>query len=152
MSSGMSGWGHVNLAEKLGREARKGGCGNAEIRWGSERKSYSGAGLVLGLGRGLGPETRQVDCVTGHGRGQETECRRKELKGIGVKVLCWDRKDRRACMRPGTLQPPQLEWDLRGLCADATAVCKYLSDLFFMARHKTVLSASFVFENLSELE
>lgn len=54
MSLGTEGWGHVDLAKKLGGKARKRGCGEAEIRWGLERKSYSGAGLVSGLGRGQG--------------------------------------------------------------------------------------------------
>lgn len=93
MSLGTLGWGHRSLAKKLGGEARKGGCGQAEIRQGPERKSYSGAGLVSGLGRGLGPETPRVDHSTDQGRGQETECRRKKLKGIGLKGLCWDGKE-----------------------------------------------------------
>lgn len=56
MSLGTLGWGHASLAKKLGGEARKGGCGKAEIRWGPHNKSNSGSVLVLGLGRGLGPE------------------------------------------------------------------------------------------------
>lgn len=68
MSLGTLGWGHTSLAKKLGGEAKKGGCGKAEIRWGPEGKTYSGAGLVSGLGRGLGPETWRVDHGTGQGR------------------------------------------------------------------------------------
>lgn len=93
MSLGTSGWGHASLAKKLGGEARKGGCGKAEIQWGPERESYSGAGLLLGLGRRLGPETQRIVHSTGQGQGQETECRRKRLKGIGLRGLCWDEKE-----------------------------------------------------------
>lgn len=59
MSLGTSGWGLMSLAKRPGWEARKGGCGEAEIRCGLERKS--GARLIFGLGRGLGPETQRVD-------------------------------------------------------------------------------------------
>lgn len=93
MSLGTLGWGHTSLAKNLGGKARKGGCGKVEIRRGPEGKSYSGAGLVSGLGRGLHPETWRVDHGTGHGNGQETKCKRKKLKGVGLKALCWDRKE-----------------------------------------------------------
>lgn len=152
MSLGTLGWGHRGLAKKLGGEARKGGCGQAEIRQGPERKSYSGAGLVSGLGKGLGPETQEVYRSTDQGRGQETECRRKKLKGIRLKGLCRDGKETAELAPRGVLQPPELEWDPRGLCADPTAVCKYLSELFFKTRCKTMLSASFMSENLAELD
>lgn len=88
MSLGTSGWGHANLAKELKEKAKKGGCGKGKIRWGPDRESYSGAGLVSVLGIGLDPEIQQADHDTGQGRGQETECRRIKLKGIGLKGLC----------------------------------------------------------------
>lgn len=45
-----------------------------------------------------------------------------------------------------------MEWDPRGLYADPTTVGKYLSELFFKTRCKAMLSTSFVFENVTELE
>lgn len=98
----------MDLAKKLGEEARKTGCGEAELRWGPERKSYSGGGLVSGLGRGEGPETIQKRgkwIMALVREGVRKQSRRKKLKGI---VPGWNR-DRKPCMCPSVLQPPELE-------------------------------------------
>lgn len=62
--------GHVDLAKKLGEEARKTGCGEAEIRW-DQRES-----LILGLGLSqvweedrVQKPSRNVASVSGHWSG-----------------------------------------------------------------------------------
>lgn len=148
MPLGTEGWGHVDLAKKLGGEARKRGCGEAEIRWGPERKSY-----ILGLGlsqvweEDKDPETWQMDHGTGQERGQETQQEEKE-KG----VVLGRKRDRKLC----TTQVCSSLQSWKGThkdCADPSTDCKYLSDQFFETRFKSMLSASFVrfFENLAEM-
>lgn len=88
MSLGTLGWGLVSLAKELREKARREGVERLRLDGDQQRESYSGAGLVSVLGRGLDPQIQLVDHGTGQGRDQETECGRVKLKGIGLKGLC----------------------------------------------------------------